>query len=61
MGYLFLLPALLLPVLSVGFWIVRSRQPGGGEALRRNGRYMRNRLILGGLFAILAFFFGVRR
>jgi hypothetical protein len=57
MGYLFLLPALLLPVMSVGFWIARSRQPGGGEALRRNGRYMRNRLILGVLFAVLAFIF----
>jgi hypothetical protein len=57
MGYLFLLPTLLVPVLVVGFWIVRSRQPGGGEALRRNGRYMRNRLILGAVFAVLAFVF----
>jgi hypothetical protein len=61
MDYLFLLPALLLPVLSVGFWIVRSRQPGGGEALRRNGRYMRNRLLVGVVLAVLVFFFGFHR
>jgi hypothetical protein len=61
MGYLPLLPALLLPVIFVVGWIARSRRPGAGEAIRRNARYARNNLVLGIILAVLAFAFGYHR
>jgi hypothetical protein len=61
MGYLPLLPALLLPVVFVVGVITRSRKPGADEALRRNRRYARNNILAGVLLAVLAFFFGFHR
>jgi hypothetical protein len=61
MGYLPLLPAILLPLIVAVSWIARRRRPGGQEALRRNGRYLRNNLVLGIILAGLAFVFGFPR
>jgi hypothetical protein len=61
MGYLPLLPAILLPLIVAIGWVARSRRPGGAEALRRNGRYLRNNLVLGIILAGLAFVFGFHR
>jgi hypothetical protein len=58
MGDLMLLPALLLPLVGVIALITTSRRPGGQEVLRRQNRYVRNRLILGVIVAALVWFFG---
>jgi|HubBroStandDraft_3_1064219.scaffolds.fasta_scaffold1228093_1 hypothetical protein len=61
MRYLPILPALLLPLIAAVGLIARGRQAGGGEVVRRRGRYLRNNLLLGVILAGLALVFGSHR
>jgi hypothetical protein len=61
MGYLPLLPALLLPLIGIIGLIARSRRPGAEEVARRQNRYLRNNLILGAIVVGMTFVLGYHR